>query len=254
VADNGVNGLIALFKSAGLHNTNTSGGGNPTISWAPATKAQTVSATVKVDLDGADCSVPGCFGTNLELFGDTGANVKPRWRYSGIGKYIEPAIGTISGVTAPDRATSMLGATASITPSGGSAYTCANGLVLASWAVRFPATVGQVSSICQATGIDSLIHADRNPSMELTLAVDLNDSANLDFEDIYGDMIGSTTHLITLTWGTDPYKWKINVPTAELTNVSGTSTVNGYRVVTISYDLFHATANSEITIAVGNPA
>lgn len=252
--DNGTNGMIALWKSAGLHNTNTTGGANDVVTWTPATKAQAVSATVEMDLDGYVCQVLGCFGSSLELFGDTGANAKPRWRYTGVGKYVEPAIGTISSVAAPDRATSALGGTASITPSGGSAYTCASGLVLNSWNIRFNSTIGSVRSVCESTAIKELIYADRTAQMTLQLAVDVNDSANLDIEDIHGDLIAQTTHLVTLTWGTDPYAWKINVPTAELMSISPPSTVDGYRVITVTYDLFHATANSEITIAVGNPA
>lgn len=256
--DNGFAGLVALFNACGLHETNTTGGANDNTSFAPATVAQATSATVKMAGEDVVWSAPGFFGTSLTLSGDTSNNVKPRWAVQGIAKYVEPAItsGGIASVTAPDRAVSALGGTASITPSGGSAYSCATtpALDLLSWSVNISANVGQVRSMCASTGISKLIHADRTGTMSLTMALESDDSATLDYEDIHGDLIGQTTHLVTLTWGTDPYKWKINVPTAELASISAPTTVNGFRAVTITYDLFHATANSEITIAVGNPS
>lgn len=255
--DNGTAGMIALFNACGLHETNTTGVSG-TVSFAPATVAQATSATVKMAGENILWSAPGFFGTSLTLSGDTSNNIKPRWAVQGIAKYVEPAItsGGIASVTAPDRAVSALGGTASITPSGGNAYSCATtpALELLSWSVNFSATVGQVRSVCASTGISQLIHADRTGTMSLTMALESDDSATLDYEDIHGDLIGQTTHLVTLTWGTDPYKWKINVPTAELASISPPTTINGFRAVTITYDLFHATANSEITIAVGNPA
>lgn len=251
--DNGWNGMAALFRSCGITQTvGTPGSGNITL--APSTKAALVSATAKIDLDGVVHTVAGMYGTSLEIAADTGANVKPRWTYSGLGLYAEPAIGTLSSVTAPDRASSVLDATCTITPSGGSAYNEANGLVLDSFRLRIPVSVGQVNSVLAATGVAQLLHTDRDPMLDVTIAMELNDSANLDYEDIHGDLIGSTDHLVNILWGTNPGKWEITVPTAQLVGISAPSTKNGYRIVTLTYNLRHATANSEWEMQVGSPS
>lgn len=251
--DNGWNGQSALFQSCGITVTaGTPGSGNMTL--APSTKAALKSTYAKIEMDGVVHSVAGMYGTSLEISADTGSNVVPRWTYSGMGLYAEPAIGTISSVTAPDRAASILDATCGITPSGGSAYNEADGLILDSFRLRIPVSVGQVNSVLAPTGISRLLHTDRDPMFEVTLAMDLNDSANLDYEDIHGDLIGSTDHALNILWGSSPGKFEITIPTAQLVGISAPSTKNGYRIITLTYNLRHATANSEWEMQVGNPS
>lgn len=251
--DNGWNGLSAILQSCGMTvSVGTPGSGNITLT--PSTKAALKSIGTKVDMDGVVHSLTGVYGTALTITGDTGANVKPRWSYTGLGLYEEPAIGTISGVTAPDRAYSCLGATCSITPSAGSAYNSANGLILDSFSLSISPTVGQVTDVLDSTGVNRLLHVNRDPTLSVTIAIDLNDSANLDYEDWHGDLIGSTDHAVNILWGTNPGKWEITVPTAQVIGISPPSTKNGYRVQTYTYNLRHATANSEWEMIVGNPS
>lgn len=253
VLDNGTSGMVALFKAAGVHAALTTGA-NGVVTLTQATKAQTVSATVKLDLDGMTCNVLGMLGNGLEIFADVTSNPKPRWSLTGVGLYAAPVIGTIGSVVAPDRAISILGGSASITPAGGSAYNCADGLILDSWRLRFAPAAGVVESMCSATGVDSLISTDRNPMLECTIAVDTNDSANLDIEDVYADLVGSSEHAVALQWGADPYLTRLTAATAQVVSIAGPTTKNGYRVITLNYKLYSATPEGEFALVIGNPA
>lgn len=251
--DNGWNGQSALFQSCGITQTIATPGTSDIV-LTPSTKTALKSATVKVDLDGTVHALTGVYGTALTLSADTATNVKPRWNYTGLGLYVAPTITTLSGVTAPDRAQSVLGATASITPSGGGAYNAADGLILDAFSLSISPTVGQVTNVLDSTGIERLLHVNRDPMLSITLAVDLQSGANLAYDDLFPDLTGSVDHAVNILWGTTPGKWEITVPTAQLVGISPPSTKNGYRVVTLTYNLRHATANTEWSINCGNPS
>lgn len=251
--DNGWNGQSALFQSCGITQAvGTPGSGNITLT--PSTKAALKSAGIKVEMDGALHNLTGVYGTALTISADTATNVKPRWSYTGLGLYEAPSLSTISGVTAPDRAESILGATATITPSGGAAYGNADGLILDGFSFSISPTVGQVTSVLDATGIERLLHVNRDPTLSVTIAMDLRSAATVSYDDLFPDLTGSTDHAVNILWGTAPLEWEITVPTAQLVAISPPSTKNGYRVITLTYNLRHATANSEWEMIVGNPS
>lgn len=252
VPDNGSAGMLALFTSAGVHSVNTTGASG-TCQLKPATKAQWLPATVKGEMDGFTVAVPYCMGTSLDMFADLQANVKPRWSYAGIGNYTEPVIGSIASVAAPDRAVSAIPTAASITPSGDSAYNCAAGLVLMSWRLRVNPQIGIVSSMCAENGVVSFKPIARRSTLELTLAVDTNDSVTVDIEDVHSDLKNSINHAVAFGWGADPYKWAFAAATAQIISPPAFTTVNGVRAITVAYKLFSATAEGEWTLAVGNP-
>lgn len=246
---NGWTGQSALFQSAGFTQTVNAG---TSLVLTPSTRSAQKSAYIKLELDGVLHTIAGCYG-DLDIFGSVDLG-KVRWQYRGTGLYSAPTAASISSVTAPDRAESCLGMTATITPSDGSAYAYADGLYLDGFRYKVNAASAPVDALNASYGVARMLYVDRAPTLELTVVLDTA-SATLDYVDTYGDVLDSTvTHNISILWGTSPNKFKLLWPTAQLVSVGRPTTKKGYRVQTLSYKVMHATAETESTFTIGNPS
>lgn len=244
---NGFTGMSALWQAAGFTQTLNAG---TSIVFTPSTYAAQKSVALKIETHGGFHSILGAYG-DLEIFGSTALG-KARWMWRGTGLYnATPTLATLSGVTAPDRAESILGATAIITPSDGSAYNLAGGFWVDSFRYRVNAQPVPVEALNATTGgVARLLYVDRAPTLDLTLVCEMG-TTNLDYADLYGDKLHATVrHALSLTWGTTPNQFAMSWPTMQLRTIGKPTNKNGYRVQTLSYKVMHATAESESTFTI----
>ena len=243
-AVNGFTGNMAAWKSCGCTVTAAA---STTVTIKPSTVAALESVYTKIEENGILWAIAGMYG-NIRMSGGTG---QPGvvCAYSGTGKYIEPTKATVSGFVGPDRSEPALSVTASITPSGGSAYNAADGLILDNFTLDLGTQVNDVDDITEATGLEKLLFTDRRPTMQVVIAQDAHDTSALDFDEIFGDLTGRVVHAVSIAWGTTPNLFTLAGPTAQLINATPGSK-NGYKTLTLDYFLQHATAETEWSITI----
>lgn len=243
-AVNGFTGLMALWKAARCTVTAEN---SDTVHIRPSTIAALQSVYGKIEEDGILWTIAGMYG-NMRMSGGPG-QPGVLCQFTGTGKYTEPADSTISGFVGPDRSEPFLGVTASITPSLGNAYDPGDGLVLDNFTFDTGTTINDVDDVTEATGLDRLLMTDARPTAQLVIAQDGGNTANLDFDEIYGDLTSRTVHGLSIAWGTTPNRVTLAVPTAQLLNAQPGSK-NGYKILTLDYKCQHATAETEWNITI----
>ena len=140
---------------------------------------------------------------------------------------------------------SFLGVNMQITPSGGSAYTP----VGSTFSFDAGTSFETVENFNSATGIEAIIHIDRNPSMTVSIAQDNYASAALTYANIFANIFAQTTHNVTFTLGsTNGNIATFTAPTAQL--VDAQPRLNGgHRNIDLMYKVQGgSSAESEYSI------
>jgi len=240
---NGFSGQSALLRSAGLKETVSAG---VSIVYTPAAIADIASATLKTDPGGGVTkAVTGLMG-NIVFAGNPEAGVE--CRYSGLGLYNAPVMSALTGWTGgTNRAQPCYNISGSITPSGGSAYTG----VMDSFEWDLGIRVERIRDMNSATGMKRTLFVDRAPTLRLTLATDLSTTDNnLQYDDIFGYLVNSTTHDLAWTLGDGAgagMEAAFAFNDAQLIRISEGSQ-NGYRTIQLQYKLQNATNEAEFTL------
>lgn len=193
---NGWAGHGALIQAAAVTQTISAG---TSITWAPSTIAALKSVTAYFYMDGVRYVVKGLVGT-VSLSGR--ANDGVRCNFRGQGLYAAPDTTDISGYTGgTDRAQAFIGATITLTRSGGSPYNAAGGLVFEGFQFDTGTVVTPVMDATEATGIDTLLVTDRAERLRVDIALDANGSAAKTFAHWHTDALSQTWDVYSIKWG-----------------------------------------------------
>lgn len=248
---NGYAGLAALLTACGNKETTAV---STSLTYAPATIAQLNtpsssspkcgSATVWGEYDGKLHKATGVWG-NMVMSGNPRGGVNCQFR--GMGLYAVPTHAAISGHTGgTNRAQAFVGATATITRSGGSAYTPR--------LLGFTFDMGMQTQIADdavgSTGLHSIVPVGRAPKLTVTIGLDAQDGGNLDYEQIYADCTTPTDHAISIAHGSGTGKvWTLTAATAQPMTVQP-GTDGALRTAIITYKLYSTTAEAEWALAL----
>jgi len=244
---NGFKGLSALLQSSGM--TETVGAD---IVFTPSAMSALKSAYCTVDTDGILHTIGGMVGNTIFRGSPETAGVI--CSYTGAGMYTAPTLATTSGYVGPDRAQPFRSITGGIKPSGGTLYNPAAGLCFDSF--EFNRGFSNANVICAgaSTGIAKIEGNDAMPTLQLIMALEKSATAGvLDYTDLYSDLTSRVDHWVQFQYGSGTNIVQFDFPTAQLLNIVP-GVKNGYRIVTCTYKIRHATANSEFSITCGSPA
>jgi hypothetical protein len=246
----GVNGFAALdaLLSACACTSTTLVGPPAQIVYKPSTIAALESATVYVNHSAHVHKVPGAIG-NCILSGNPRGGIQADFRMQGL--YVAPvAVGTLfNGWTGgTKRAQPFLGLTLP-TINNGSALTA---FVFRSFTHDFGVQIIRIENANDATGFEAAIVIDRNPTLELVLAVNHHASTVITYDEWFTDWLssGPTTHNISWTHSSGTNAIAFSYPTAQLIQPNIRDN-GGIRDFMLQYKLQNVTAESEWSITMG---
>lgn len=254
----GFDAIAALWTAAGARLTASSG---TTLTFSPATIAQlgTISnsspwagpATIQAEMNGVLHKTTGVRG-NMRMTGSPRSGVV--CTFTGMGFYFLPTIGTISGFVPPSLTYPIMrGANVATITEGSKVFAP----VLQSFTFDTGSDTQRIESINAETGIARHITIDRNPTLELTIAMTTAAEANgaagtgvIGYPGFFSNWSGTTTHAVSITFGTGTGRvCTLSVPFGQITNITHGVT-NGVRTMTIAYKCTNATADAEWSLAI----
>ncbi len=217
------------------------------LEYTPQSTSLTQS-TLYIDLNGVEYQLDPAVGT-FTMAGTASEGVEINFDLQAV--YNAPVATTNFGSfdAGPSSVETLKGITASITPSGGSTYNCAAGLILKSFSFTRGVEIGERPSACATNGLAGLDIVDSNPTLELVVEMpDL--TTNLG--NYYSHLTASTTHAVSLQWGSNARGiWKLDADHAQVTNIDTPDGDAGNRNLVLSYKLTDAAAeNGEFKITV----
>lgn len=220
--------------------------------YAPATLAEQRSSKFACELDGKVHQSSGVVGT-LTISASVGGEC--RWQFAGSGLYQVPQHGTFATVLSgawsggTDNSASWLGAAGTIRRSG--TFTTYS-MVVQSFELAMNCTVSRIDDANQANGLKMFIVTDRNPKLTMTMAMDVDSAANLTYENIFADLMASTTHDVNFSY-TDlgSHAFVFNFPKAQVKSPS-LAVSDGVRTISIPYKLSQASTagDDEFSIVI----
>lgn len=238
-AINGFAGMSALLQCCGITQTVNA---STSIVFTPSTIAALKSATIYFEANGALNKVNGAYG-DLTIRGDPRS--APTCRVRGLGKYVAPALGTISGwVGGTNRAVANLGVSGTI--NNGAAYTP----VFLSYEFNTGNQIDRLPDMNDSTGLKSLVFGDRNPTLRISVALDTDGAAGVAYSEWFADIVSQTPHALAWSVGTATGNTiAFSFPTAQPIAVrhTGVASVNA---LDLTYKIQHAAAESEFSITV----
>lgn len=243
----------ALWKAGGLQGAVCASTATK-YRYAPCSLKQQTSSTFACELDGKVHESNGVVGT-LTISAQVGGEC--RWQFSGSGLYQVPQHGTFATVYSgtwsggTDNSASWLGAAGTIRRAG-YAMSATYSMVVQSFELALNCTVSRIDDANQTHGLKMFLVTDRNPRLTMTMAMDVDSAANVTYENIYADLMASTTHDVAFTY-TDlgSHVFTFNFPKAQVKSPS-LAVSDGVRTLSIPYKLSQASTagDDEFSIVI----
>src|SRR5512139_44072 len=246
--ENGTRSIAALFMAAGCVETNPAGTPS-TLVYSPATVSQLTtfsgtsprsgSCTVYADHNGVLHKYTGVWG-NMVVVGAPGAGLV--CQFSGLGNYVAPTVGTVSGWTGgTNRATAFNGVACTIRRSGGTPYT----VVGKEFRHDFGCAIDRITDFNNSTGLKGLLFGDRKPTLSMTIGLDNDGSAAITYAQFYSDWVGRVQHEVGWTHNNIVF----NAPKLDIVNVRKGVDAR-HRTLRIDYEIVNTTAEADFSYVV----
>lgn len=246
---NGFAGLGALMQACGVTQTVTAGT-TGSVTWAPSTVGNLKSATVYANHHGYIHKMTGGLG-NVVMSASSRSGIEMDFNLTGI--YNAPAaVSTTfnSWTGGTKRAVPFLGLSTPLTINNGASYT-AN--VFKSFRFDLGAQTEIIENCNDSTGVESIVMIDRNPTLQVVIAMDTYASAAVTYDEWWTDLFssGPTTHAVSWKLGTtgSGNAFLFSFPTCQVVNVTPQAN-GGHREIVVDYKVQHTTAETEWLITI----
>ena len=198
------------------------------------------SVTVWTNHNGYIHELNGAYG-DVTLTGTPRGSLECDFTFTGL--YVDPvAVSTTfdNWTGGTNRGKAFLGISATITPSGGSAYTG----IIESFTWRYGNTITPIDDANSSTGTWGILNVDKSPMITMRIAQD-NTGTNLTYPNLFTQLFASTTHTLTFTHGTGTgNSSNFFFPQLQLVNITPTDNA-GHRAIDLEYKVTGGTAESE---------
>lgn len=253
---NGFAAQSALYCAAGAQMVVV--GTTTSITFSPATTTQLVTpsppatpqttpmcgpATIWAAYDGSLLhKATGCWG-NVVIEGSVNTGVTAT--FTGTGLYAAPTAATIANYAADALPRPIFrGITGTITGAS-TAYTP----VIQSFKHDFGMTATRITDGNAATGLKRMLAGDRNPTLQLVIAMDTDSTSTEPYATLYADMAAAQTHAVTFKIGVGATTVATHTyGQAQLLKITP-GVLNGYGILTLDYKLQNSVNETDWSIA-----